>query len=355
MKPRLGLAASALLLSLAGSSLLAGSCWAQTADPAGVAAWRAVVDPQWPKKPDGVAWGPMPGIAVDSHDCVYLFTRKQPAVQVFRTDGTLVRSWSPTIDRGAHGIRVDRQGNVWLTDFLRHVIEKYSPEGTLLLTLGEPGRRGSDSRHFDGPTDMAILSGGDVFISDGYGNRRIIQFDKQGSFVKQWGGDGDAPGQFALPHAIVADSQERLYVADRNNGRIQVFDTAGRLLANWDDLLMPWGLWMTAGDELWVCGSSRVRKSDVGSTGKASGSTSQAKSESHGVPWQVAPPPDQWLLKLSREGKVLLRAPLAKAASTPGKPGEVDWVHAVAIDSQGAVYLGDIEGKRAQKYLLSKP
>lgn len=294
-----------------------------------------VVDPTWPQRPDSFTWGAMSGITVDARDQIYLFNRSQPTVQVYRTDGALVRSWSTANPSGTHHIKLDPEGNVWLADFRNHVVEKRSPEGKLLRTLGEPGRSGCDERHFDGPTDVGFLPGGDAFISDGYGNRRVVHFDKQGRFVKAWGEEGTGPGQFALPHAIAIDSKSRLYVADRNNGRIQVFDPEGRLLALWDDLIMPWGIAVTANDEIWVCGSSRVRQPD-------------------GQGLVVAPPPDQLLLKLGPDGRVRLRVPLTTITEAPGRPGEVDWVHAIAVDSQGNLYLGDIRGKRAQKFLPRK-
>ena len=289
------------------------------------------VDPCWPQKPAGVTWAAVSGLDVDAQDNIYLFTRNQPAVQVYRPDGAFVRSWSPASCRGAHHVRIDPAGNVWLPDFRSHVLQKYSPEGKLLLTLGERGKAGNDPKHFDGVTDVAVLPEGDLFVSDGYGNRRVAHFDRDGRFVGQWGTEGTAPGQFALPHSIVADRQKRLYVADRNNARIQVFDARGKLLAVWDDLLTPWGLFMTKHGELWVCGSSRVKK---------------------GAGWMIAPPPDQLVMKLSLEGKVLLRAPLPTIQAGAAKPGQVDWVHAVAADSQGNLYLGDIQGKRAQKFTV---
>jgi len=294
---------------------------------------RLLVDPTWPQKPESFTWGAMSGITVDAQDQVYLFNRSEPTVQVYRTDGTLVRTWSTANPSGTHHVRLDPEGNVWLTDFRSHVVEKHRPDGKLLLRLGEPGVPGCDGAHFHGPTDVAFLPGGDAFISDGYGNRRVAHFDGHGRFVKQWGEEGTAPGQFALPHSIAVDSNERLYVADRNNGRIQVFTPDGKLLAVWDDLMMPWGLAVTPDDQIWVCGSSRVRQPD-------------------GKGFQVAPPPDQLLVKLAPDGKVRLRIPLAAIADAPGKPGEVDWVHAVAVDSQGNLYLGDIQGKRAQKFSL---
>lgn len=291
-----------------------------------------VVDPAWPKKPDGIEWGAVTGIAVDRQNQICIVNRIQPAVQMYDGEGRFVRSWNmdgPDA-KGAHGIRIDHQGNFWLTDFRRHLVQKYDRDGKLLLTLGEAGQRANDTAHFDGPTDVAALPGGEIFVSDGYGNRRVIVFDANGKYLRQWGSEGQGPGQFALPHAIVADSSQRLIVADRNNGRIEVFDAAGKLLAIWADQIMSWGLAITPADELWVCGSSKVR-------------------QVQGEGWMVAPPPDQLLLKLDRDGKELARIPL-KGIGSPAAPGEVDWVHGIAMDQQGFLYLSDIQGKRAQKF-----
>ncbi|MBW7990526.1 MAG: 6-bladed beta-propeller, partial [Planctomycetes bacterium] len=275
-------------------------------------------------------WAQMAGIAVDKQDQIYIFTRSQPTVQVYKTDGTLLRAWYMEDSSGSHFIRIGPDGNIWTANISEHVVRKYNTKGKLLLTLGEPGIAGTDKGHFDKPTDMAILPTGDIFVSDGYGNRRVVHFDANGKYVNQWGQDGDGPGQFALPHSIVADSHERLYVADRENARVQVFDTNGKLLAVWADLITPWGLCMTKKDEIWISGSSAMKDEE----GK----------------WLVLPPSDQILMKLDLKGKVLLRIPLEKTMVPPGKSGELDWIHAIALDSQGNLYLGDIQGKRAQKF-----
>ena len=290
-----------------------------------------VVDTTWPRKPDHFKWSQMPGIAVDTRDQVYIFTRSQPAVQVYRVDGTFLRAWNIEDFGGAHYIRIGPEGNVWAANIKNHVVRKYNPEGKLLLTLGEVGRAGADQRHFDKPTDMAVLPTGDIFVSDGYGNRRIIHFDATGKYVNQWGQAGGKPGQFALPHSIVADSHGRLYVADRENARIQIFDTKGKLLAVWANIITPWGLCLTKNDEIWVCGSSPVRKDGTGE-------------------WIVTPPSDQMVMKLSQKGEVLLRVPLSKTTVPPGKLGEVNWVHGIGLDSRSNLYLGDIQGGRAQKF-----
>jgi len=292
------------------------------------------VDSSWPQKPEIFEWAQMPGIALDSRDQVYIFTRNSPAVQVYKTNGTFVCAWDSGDPNGAHFIRIGPEGYIWTANITDHVIRKHNPEGKLLLTIGESGVAGSDRRHFDKPTDMAVLPSGDIFVTDGYGNRRVVHFDANGRYVNEWGKEGILPGQFALPHSIVADSKGRLYVADRENARIQVFDTKGKLLDVWPDLITPWGLHVTKNDEIWVCGSSPVRKDVADETGE----------------WVVTPPPDQVVMKLSPKGKVLLRIQLPKATAAPGKPGELDWVHGIATDSQGNLYLGDIQGKRAQKF-----
>ena len=289
-----------------------------------------VVDTTWPKKPERFKWAQMAGIAVDKQDQIYIFTRSQPTVQVYKTDGTLLRAWIMEDSSGSHFIRIGPNGNIWTANISEHVVRKYNPKGKLLLTLGVPGIAGTDKGHFDKPTDMAILPSGDIFVSDGYGNRRVIHFDAKGKYVNQWGQAGSEPGRFALPHSIVADSRKRLYVADRDNARIQVFHTRGKLLAVWADLITPWGLCMTKKDEIWVCGSSPVRDT----TGK----------------WLVNPPPVQIVMKLNLKGKVLLRVPLNQITVPPGKLGEVNLVHSIGVDSQGNVYLGDIQGGRAQKF-----
>ncbi len=306
---------------------------------------RYVVDPTWPRRPERLTWGQTPGITLDSHDQVYISTRSSPAVQVYRTDGTFVRAWDIKDATGAHFIRVDPEGNIWTTDIKSHLVCKHSPEGKVLLTLGEAGRAGTDEKHFDKPTDVVVLPTGDIFVSDGYDNRRVIHFDKTGKFVNQWGEAGTKPGQFALPHSIVADSRGRLYVADRENARIQVFDTSGKLLAVWTNVITPWGLYMTKNDELWVCGSSAVKKDARAST------VQKGPVESPTSEWAVLPPPDQVVMKLNLQGQVLLRVPLVKTAMPPGKPGELDWAHGIVVDPQGNLYLGDIQGQRAQKFV----
>ena len=295
-----------------------------------------VVDPDWPQRPDDLPWGEMPGIAVDPQDNVYVFTRAEPPVQVYDRQGRFLRAWGKGLVGSAHHLRIDHEGFVWTTDVDWHIVRKFSPEGQLLLTLGTPQVPGRDGKHFDMPTDVAIASTGDIFVADGYGNARIVRFDSKGNYLGEWGQLGSQPGQFSIPHALVRDSQDRLYVADRNNARIQVFDTQGRLLDVWADLVVPWGLYMTKDDQLWVCGSSPM--------------TWRPEDQALGVP-----PKDQLFFRFDTQGRLRQLWAVPKGIDGLERPGELNWVHCLALDSQGNLYAGDIRGKRAQKFVRVVP
>ncbi len=293
------------------------------------------VDPNWPQRPAEL--GPpaaVPSVAVDQHDQIWCFDRGDSPVQIYSTDGRLVRSWGRGLFGTPHGLRLDGNGNVWTTDIKKHVVQKFTPEGELLLTLGTAGESGEDETHFNSPTDMAITPTGDLFVSDGYGNRRIVHFDPQGRFVKAWGQYGGGPGEFCLPHQIVVDSRGTLYVADRNSGRIELFDQGGRFLKQWDHIIMPWGLWISAADELWVCGSSPQSWYRDG---------------------RYPPPKDQIVMRFSPEGSLEQLWTVPIGLDGQEKPGQCNWLHCVAIDSKGNLYAGDIVGKRLQKFVRNEP
>lgn len=311
----------------------------QAAEPEGyphvnMTTWYKV-DPSWPQRPQGIEWGQMPGVAVDADDNVWLYTRANPPVQVYDAHGKFLRSWGEDVVGKAHHIKIDRDGTIWLADIGNHVVMQFTPQGKLLKTLGTRGEPGDDETHLNQPTDMAVAPNGDVFVSDGYGNNRIVHFDKDGHFVKAWGRLGTGPGEFSLPHAIVMDSRGRLYVADRNNVRVQVFDQNGRFLDEWRNLLVPWGFWISKHDEIWVCGSSPQ-------------------------PWRPedealgCPPKDQVFMKFNPDGKLLQLWTVPKAEDGKEQPGECNWVHGIALDSHGNIYAGDIIGKRAQKFVRQK-
>lgn len=298
------------------------------------------VDPHWPQKPADFEWKAMPGVAVDRKDQVWAFTRSTPPVQVYSSDGRLVRAWGQDTIKTAHHIKIDRDENIWIADIGNHVVRKFNPAGQVLMTLGTVGEPGADESHLNQPTDMAIAANGDVFVSDGYGNNRVVQFNARGKFVRQWGSLGTGPNQFSLPHAIAIDSAGRLYVADRNNVRVQVFDQRGKLLDSWRNLIVPWGFWVTPNDEIWVCGASPMTWRDDPAY--------------PGAPLSC-PPKDQILMRFNTQGKLLQLWTIPKGVDKHEQPGDVNWIHAMAVDSSGNIYVADIIGQRVQKFIVHRP
>ncbi len=292
------------------------------------------VDPAWPQRPNNMPWGMMPGVAVDKQEQVWLLTRAKPPVQVYDASGKFIRAWGNDLIKAPHGFQFDHQGNIWITDCGTHVVMQFTPEGKLLRMLGTPGTPGDDRNHFNMPTDVAIAPDGEIFVADGYHNSRIVHFDRHGKFVNQWGKLGTKPGEFSIPHAIVRDSRGRLYVADRNNVRIQVFDQNGKLLDVWSDLLVPWGLCLGKNDEIWACGSSPM-------------TWSKSKAP------LGCPPKDQLVMRFSPSGKLLALWTFPKGENGKERPGELNWLHDIALDSRGNLFLGDIQGRRLQKFIRS--
>ena len=210
------------------------------------------VVPDWPALPRGEKLGVCAGVGVDSHDNVFVFHRNnrswtnpfpnepiaEPTVTVIdgRT-GKLVTSWGAGEFIMPHGLTLDREDNVWLTDPGRQQVFKYSHDGKVLLTLGERGRAGADQTHFNLPTDVAVLPDGSFYVSDGYRNTRVVKFDAKGQFEFEWGGKGAEPGKFNLPHGIAVDARGRVFVCDRSNSRLQAFDPRGKFIAEWNSAL----------------------------------------------------------------------------------------------------------------------
>ncbi len=296
------------------------------------------VDPDWPQRPPDLKWRYVTGIAVDAQDRVWTLNAIAPHVHVYATDGKLLDTWGGPF-KNPHHILVDRQGNVWITDYGLHVVQKFTPKGKLLLTLGTLNKPGADASHFNRPTAVAITPTGDVFVTDGYGNNRVVHFDATGKFVKAWGKLGVQAGELSQPHSIAVDSKGRLYVGERNNCRVQIFDQNGTSLGEWRNLVNPWGIWITPKDEVYVCGSAPKRWGKHSNLGN--------------------PPTDQLVMKLDTDGRVLELWVFPLADPEHLRPGEIDWIHAIAVDSRGDLYLGDVADNskthRAQKFIRLPP
>lgn len=298
------------------------------------------VVPDWPKRPDHVSGkGWVSGIAVDAKDQVWFFRKGPDPVQVYTAAGDFVRTWGRDLFVNPHQMRIDPEGNIWVADFGLHIVQKFTPEGQLLLTLGVKGEKGEDEKHFNMPTDMAITPAGDIFITDGYGNRRIVHLKSDGTFVKTFGTAGPGPGQFILPHAIIVNSEGLLYVADRNSGRVQIFRQDGTFVDQWSNILMPWGLSVNSADEIWLCGSSPHWWFRHGVYPEYKDQLFM-KFTSSGRPLQT------WMLRLGDIGTDKDHPDTSRLM-----PGETVGVHCIATDSQQNVYVGDIYGERAQKFV----
>jgi DNA-binding beta-propeller fold protein YncE len=272
------------------------------------------LDPGFPELPPEVKLGAVSGVATDSRGEVLVFHRGEPPILVFEPSGKFVRAFGKGLFASAHGLRVDRDDNVWVTDNMNHTVLKLNPEGKVLLTLGERNRPGDDERHFNRPTDVAFAKNGDFYVSDGYGNSRVVKFDRDGKFLLSWGRKGKADGEFDLPHAVRVDSKGNVYVADRENDRIQVFDPNGKFLRKMGGVA-PFGLFITREDTLFVADGRANR-----------------------------------VVKMTAEGKLL-----ASFGEKGTAPGQFDMAHAVTVGRDGAVYVCDINGKRVQKFVPLAP
>ena len=204
--------------------------------------------------PEGMKFGRVSAVTTDNEGNVYVFKRdpKTDQIVVFNSQGKFLRSWGKGMFTRPHGLRVDRDQNVWALDDSGNHITKFTLDGKVLQTFGVKDKAGNDAKTFNRPTDIAWDSQGNSYISDGYGNRRVVKLDKAGNFVMTWGTEGDGPGQFRLPHSIAVDSKDRVYVSDRENNRIQIFDTSGKLLKTWTHLGCTQGMYISPKDEMWI-------------------------------------------------------------------------------------------------------
>ena len=268
----------------------------------------------WAKLPKGWNFGETSGVATDKQDNVWVFNRGAHPVVQFDRDGKFLQAWPDLKIVSSHGIRVDAEGNVWLIDVKGHVVIKCNTEGRVLMILGN--RQGvagnNDSKDaFNEPTGIAFDRQGNLYISDGYINARVIKFNRDGEYLTHWGKKGTGDGEFNLVHDVCLDSEERVYVADRTNQRVQIFDKNGKFLGKWTDIGAPWGLVYSSKENcIYMCDGLNNR-----------------------------------IVKLNMEGQVL------GTLSGYGKaPGKLDFVHNIALDSTGALYVAEIKNWRVQKF-----
>lgn len=295
----------------------------------------------WPKLPEGEKLGAVSGVGVDSNNNVFVFHRAGrlwPSTNIFLTDpidkpvimhfdgetGELLNQWGANCFAMPHGLTVDHENNLWLTDLAYQQVYKYSSDGKLLLTVGEKEISGTDAYHFNRPTAVAVAKDGSFYVSDGYINSRVLKFSAEGSFQFEWGTKGSAPGEFNLPHNIALDCTGLLYVSDRSNSRVQVFNEHGGFLREWKSEIIgrPYALaFKSDGSALVVDGGDQPK----------------------------TPPHRSGVATIFKDGSVG-----ARFGRFGNYDGQFDMAHDIAIASNGAVYVGDINGARVQKFLPKK-
>lgn len=270
----------------------------------------------WAQLPAGWNLGECTGVTCDRDDNVWIFNRgPHPVIQLDR-NGKFLKAWSEVPIKSAHGLRVDPQGDVWGIDVLGHMVIKFSLDGRVKLVLGNVGNRPAENNDekyaFNRPTSVTFDTEGNFYVSDGYENSRVVKYSKEGDYIKQWGIKGPGDGQFNLVHDVVFDSAQRLYVADRANNRVQIFDRDGKWLGKWTGLGQPWGLAYSKKDNtIYMCDGENNR-----------------------------------IVKVNLDGQLL--GQIGKFGKAPGR---LDFPHHMAMDSRGALYVAEVKNWRVQKWV----
>ena len=270
------------------------------------------------KLPPGMNLGSVSGVAINSKGHIFLLHRGLCPLVEFDADCNFVRAYCDGMFERAHGLRIDADDNIWMTDVGAHVVYKLNPQGRLQMVLGVKGRPGEmhDFGHlrlFNEPNEAMVAPNGDVFVLQGHGKGPscVIKFDKDGNFIKSWGKKGSGAGEFDLPHSIVIDAKGLLHIADRNNARIQVFDQDGHYIRESKHPGTPCGLFLTPDQRMFL----------------AHGHTGMIK-------------------ELDLDGNVL--GETGGQGKTMGRFGEA---HYLAVSSRGEIFVTDTLNWRVQKYV----
>ncbi len=256
-------------------------------------------------------------VALNSKGHIFVFHRGLQPLMEFDSNGGFVRSLGDGLFTMAHGLKIDADDNIWTTDVGSHLVLKLSPEGRVLLVLGRKGIAGEEDKPsgmplFDKPADVAFDAVGNIYVADGYGNSRVVKFDKDGNFIKAWGKKGSGEGEFDLPHTVAIDSQGLVYVGDRENRRVQIFDADGNFIKQWTHAGSPWYLYITPDQRIYLVDGYASR-----------------------------------ILKMDREGNIL-----GMLGGVSGKaPGQFALVHGLAMGPQGEIYTTEILNWRVQKFV----
>lgn len=292
----------------------------------------------WPQSQKGLMLGQVTGVDVDTSQNIFLFHRAERRWKVLneiftdtpisgtticeldRHTGSLVNSWGANRFIMPHGLTVDKENNVWVTDVALQQVFKFSHEGVLLMTLGTRGIAGNDSLHFNYPTDVAIANDGSFYVTDGYRNSRVMKFTKEGRYIFQWGRKGNGIGEFNIPHAVDLDSYGNVYVADRENHRVQKFDSNGKFLKEWKNSvpIQVYSMAVDRSDKIFATDCQLVSDTIV-----------------KGSDVIVIDSATNVLARFGRSG--WYNGPICR-------------YHDITIDREGNIYVADILGNQVQKF-----
>jgi len=296
----------------------------------------------WPQLPKDYSFGQPTGISIDSKQHIFVFHRagrkwttpfpenfieKNTILELDAETGTIINEWGANLFIMPHGLTVDKDDNIWVTDVGLHQVLKFTHDGTLLMKLGIEKKPGNNSLHFDLPTDVTVANDGSFYVSDGYGNSRVVKFSAAGNYLMEWGTKGSNEGEFDIPHGITLDKNEQVYVADRQNNRIQVFDKNGkflRVIKNKDSVPQLPSVTIDSAQQLYAIDFDYTLTTDIGNKGS----------------------------------KVLQYDSARTVTLQFGSSGEnkrtPSWFHDLAVDKEGSIYVGDIRAAKLLKFQRKK-
>lgn len=256
-------------------------------------------------------FGEVSGVAVNSQGHIFVFQRAAPMLSEFDRSGKFLREIGAGLFTHPHGLRIDAQDNIWTTDDGSHLVLKLDHDGRPLLVLGRKGVAAEADWLFNEPTDIAFDKAENIYVSDGYGNSRVMKFDRTGRFLKSWGSYGSGPGQFDLPHTILIDKDERVYVGDRENKRIEIFDAQGKFLKQWTGVGYPYGLSFGPNGRICMADGGYDR-----------------------------------IVELDENGRII------GAIGEPGHaPGQFAWAHFLTFAADGRLFVADVLNWRVDVFL----
>jgi peptidylamidoglycolate lyase len=249
------------------------------------------------------------------------YIKEKTILLIDKESGKILNSWGGNLFIMPHGLTVDKNNNIWVTDVGLHQVFKFNHDGKLLLKLGEAKISGNDKTHFNRPTDVAIANDGSFYVSDGYGNSRIVKFSSNGEYLFEWGKKGNKKSEFNIPHSIDLDVYGNVYVADRENNRIQIFDSTGKFLKEFSS------------DNFGNICAVTFDKTDK----------------------KIFAIDDLSFLKIKHRGSdVFIFDTTGNVQTRFGRSGSYDgetcWYHDIAVDNEQNIYVGDILGNKIQKF-----